>query len=94
MLLPLLLFDSAMKINFHQLRLHFKTITFLTTFGLMFFVFLIGVATSVLLGIPLVYGLMFGVIVSFTNPIAVMVIFKSLRAPKQLSLLVEGESMY
>jgi len=60
----------------------------------MFFVFLIGVATSVLLGIPLVYGLMFGVIVSFTNPIAVMVIFKSLRAPKQLSLLVEGESMY
>ncbi len=93
-LLPLLLFDSAMKINFHQFRLHFKTITFLTTFGLMFSVFVIGVATSLVLGIPLVYGLLFGAIVSSTDPIAVVAIFKSLRAPKRLSLLIEGESMF
>src|SRR5688572_2999327 len=34
-LLPVLLFESAMHINIHQFKIQFKTITFLSTFGLL-----------------------------------------------------------
>ncbi len=93
-ILPLLLFDSAIRINFHQFQLHFRTITFLTTFGLLVSVAIVGVLAAWISDIPLIYGLLFGAIISATDPIAVVAIFKSLRAPKRLSLIAEGESMF
>ena len=93
-LLPLLLFDSAMRINFHQFRLHFRTITFLTTFGLFISITSIAVLLTLILGIPIGYGFLFGALISATDPIAVVSIFKSIRAPKRLALLIEGESMF
>lgn len=93
-LLPLLLFDSAMRINFHQFRLHFKTITFMTTFGLLLSMFIVGAVTAIVAGVPFSTALLFGAIISATDPIAVVAIFKSLRAPKRLVLLAEGESMF
>lgn len=94
LILPLLLFESAMKINFHQFRLQFKTITFLATFGLLASVTLVGIGVSWLLGLPLLVGLLFGAIISSTDPIAVIALFSTLGAPKRLGLLAEGESMF
>lgn len=93
-LLPLLLFESAMHINLHQFQLQFKTIAFLATFGLMLSMVLIGLGISWLLQLPLAVGLLFGTIISATDPIAVLALFKSLGAPKRLGLLAEGESMF
>jgi len=93
-LLPLLLFESAMHINLHQFKLQFKTIAFLATFGLLISMMLIGVSLSVILHLPLAVGLLFGTIISATDPIAVLALFKSLGAPKRLGLLAEGESMF
>ncbi len=39
------------------------------------------------------HALVFGAIISATDPIAVVAIFKSLGVPKRLSVLLEGESL-
>lgn len=93
-LLPVLLFESAMHINIHQFKLQFKTITFLATFCLMLSIFFVGVGLTLLLGLPFEIALLFGAIISATDPIAVLALFKTLGAPKRLSLIAEGESMF
>ncbi len=92
-LLPLLLFESAFHINYHQFRLQFKTITFLATFGLLASIFVIGSSLTILLGYPFEAAILFGAIISATDPIAVISLFKSLGAPKRLGLVADGESM-
>lgn len=93
-LLPLLLFESAMHVNFHQFKLQFKTITALTTSGLLLSVGIVGAGLHFILGIPWLESLLFGALISSTDPIAVLAIFKNLGAPRRLALLAEGESMF
>ncbi len=83
-----------MHINFHQFKLQFKTITFLATFGLLISMFTIGFAIAYFTNLPLGVGLLFGAMISATDPIAVLALFKHLGAPKRLGLLAEGESMF
>ncbi len=45
------------------------------------------------LGLPLGSGLVFGALIAATDPISVLAIFKELRAPVRLSVLIEGESL-
>ena len=92
-LLPLLLFESAFHINFHQFRLQFKTISFFATFGLLASIFTIGYFLVLAIGYPLPIALLFGAIISATDPIAVISLFKTLGAPKRLGLVADGESM-
>ncbi len=92
-LLPLLLFESAFHINFHQFRLQFKTITFIATFGLLLSIFVIGYFLVYAIGYPVGMALLFGAIISSTDPIAVISLFKTLGAPKRLGLVADGESM-
>ena len=42
---------------------------------------------------PVEIALLFGAIISATDPISVLAIFKDLRMDKRLSLIVEGESL-
>ncbi len=93
-LLPFLLFESALHIKFHQFRLQFKTISFISTFGLLFSIFTIGLLLPLVIGIPLPIALLFGAIISATDPVAVLALFKTLPVPKRLALLVDGESMF
>ena len=46
-----------------------------------------------LIGLPLLIALLFGSIISATDPISVLAIFKDLRVDKRLSLIMEGESL-
>lgn len=94
LLLPILLFEASLHINIHQFRLQFKTITFLSTFGLLLSVFVIGFALAQFLGMPFSVALLFGALISATDPIAVLALFKTLGAPKRLALLADGESMF
>lgn len=93
-LLPFLLFGAAIHINFHQFRLQFKTISFLATFGLLLSILIIGGFLMFALGWNLTTGLLFGALISATDPIAVLSLFKSLGGPKRLALLADGESMF
>ncbi len=93
-LLPALLFEASMHINLHQFRLQFKTISFLASFGLLISVFVIGLGVSIFVGLPIGVALLFGALISATDPIAVLSLFKTLGAPKRLALLADGESMF
>lgn len=46
-----------------------------------------------LIGLPLLIALLFGSIISATDPISVLAIFKDLRVDQRLSLIIEGESL-
>ncbi|MCS7091879.1 MAG: sodium:proton antiporter [Patescibacteria group bacterium] len=92
-LLPLLLFESAFHINLHQFKLQFKTISFLATFGLSVSIFIVSVILATFLGLKWEDALLFGAIISATDPIAVISMFKSLGAPRRLALIADGESM-
>ena len=79
-LLPLLLFEAAMHINLHQFRLQFWTITWISTFGLIVSLLIVGLGMHFLIALPLGMALLFGALISATDPIAVLSIFKSLGA--------------
>lgn len=93
-LLPILLYESAFHINFHQFKLQFKSITFFATFGMLVAATTVAGLLSYLIGLEFWHGLVFGALISATDPIAVLAIFKELGAPKRLGLIAEGESMF
>ncbi len=93
-LLPILLFESAFNINIHQFKIQFKTISFLATVGLLISVFVIAFGLSYSVGVPFDVALLFGAIISATDPIAVIALFRNLGGPKRLALVADGESMF
>ena len=51
-------------------------------------------ASTFFIPIDFIYCVVFGALISPTDPIAVLAIIKNLRAPKRLSMQVEGESLF
>ena len=66
----------------------------LAVIGLLISTFAVGFAMQWISGIGFVACLLLGAIVSATDPVAVVAIFKDLGAPKRLTILVEGESLF
>jgi len=91
--LPGLLFESAYHVQFDEFKVNFKAILLLAVPGIMVSMLIIGFLLHRLLGLPLVEALVFGVLISATDPIAVVALFKELGVDKKLGLLVEGESL-
>ena len=99
-LLPPLLFEAAFNLNANELKQNAKPILIYAIFGVIIAVF----ATAFLLQgafsffspqneIPLIAALLFGAVISSTDPISVLAIFKQLGVPKRLSSIIEGESL-
>lgn len=66
--------------------------TFISTFIVGFLIY--GFTHLIGLDIDLIYCILFGALISPDDPIAVLAIIKNLRAPKRLSMQVEGESLF
>ena len=92
--LPALIFESAMSINIRHLFKDIGPILMLAVVGLLISTFAIGFALDAISGMGFVACLLLGAIVSATDPVAVVAIFKDLGAPKRLTILVEGESLF
>ncbi|MBT3927972.1 MAG: cyclic nucleotide-binding domain-containing protein [Rhodospirillaceae bacterium] len=92
--LPALIFESSMSINVRHLMKDIKPILMLAVIGLLISTFAVGFAMEWVSGIGFVACLLLGAIVSATDPVAVVAIFKDLGAPKRLTILVEGESLF
>ena len=91
--LPTLIFESAYHLNFRQFRKIFGEVIFLATFGVFFSAVIIALPLFYFLNFPLPVALLFGVLISATDPVAVLAIFRELRAPKKLSTIADGESL-
>jgi CPA1 family monovalent cation:H+ antiporter len=97
--LPVLIFESAYNIKIRNIQENKFVISLLAIVGLLVSTFFIGYAghwAFRLLGfdIPLLVTLLFGAIISATDPVAVLALFKEYGAPKRLTLIFEGESLF
>jgi len=92
--LPGLIFGSALTIDVHRLFDDIGPILLLAVVGLLISTFVVGYTISSFANVSLLACLLLGAIVSATDPVAVMAIFKDMQAPKRLTILVEGESLF
>jgi len=92
--LPALVFESSLSIDVRKLMADIKPILFLAVIGLLISAFMVGGAVYAVSGMGFVVCLLLGAILSATDPVAVVAIFKDLGAPKRLAILVEGESLF
>ena len=98
-ILSYLLFAGGLSINLQHLKSKKWEISILASLGTIASALLVGTATYYLLdfiGIKLdyIYCMLFGALISPTDPIAVLALFKALKAPKETSVLLEGESLF
>ncbi|WP_165855826.1 cation:proton antiporter [Marinobacter sp. JSM 1782161] len=94
-----LLFAGALEIDLRAMRKRRWEITILVLFGTLASTFLVGLFLFWLLGwmgwaVPFIYCLLFGALISPTDPIAVLAIIKQMKAPPSISIQVEGESLF
>lgn len=98
-ILGFLLFAGALGIKLPVLKNQKWEITTFALFSTLASTFLIGfilygISSLIGLQIDLIYCILFGALISPTDPIAVLAIIKNLKAPKRLSMQVEGESLF
>lgn len=98
-MLSFLLFAGALHTNFQQLKIQRKPILIFATLGTVASTFLSGGAVYLLLqglglNVQFIYCLLFGALISPTDPIAVLGIMKKVGAPKKLETKIVGESLF
>lgn len=99
LLLPTLIFESAYNMNIRRLVEDRGIVILLSIGSLIISTAVIGIALYylfLLIGItvPLTVTLLFGALISATDPVAVLALFKEYGAPRRLSLIFEGESLF
>lgn len=98
-MLSFLLFAGALHTNFNQLKVQRWPIMAFATVGVLVSTFLVGIAMFFVLklmslDVDFIYCLLFGALISPTDPIAVLGILKKAGAPKKLETKIVGESLF
>lgn len=91
--LPALVFEGSVKLDVRELFKNSIPLALLANVGTLIAAIATGCLVHWWIGLPLFAALLFGCIISATDPISVLAIFKDLRVDKRLSLLLEGESL-
>jgi CPA1 family monovalent cation:H+ antiporter len=92
--LPALLFDAAWSFKLEELRANLIPIIFLAVPGVVVSVAIIGLVVHYAIGLSWSSALLFGSIISATDPVSVLALFKRLGAPERLTVVIEGESLF
>ena len=98
-MLSFLLFAGALHTNFNQLKVQRYPILVFASLGTLTSTFIVGVFSYYLfqiigLDVQFIYCLLFGALISPTDPIAVLGILKKVGAPKILETKIVGESLF
>ncbi|MEO6521906.1 MAG: sodium:proton antiporter [Mucilaginibacter sp.] len=98
-MLSFLLFAGAIHIDAGKLKKERWPVILLATMGILISTFLVGGMTWYLfrlfsMPIPFIYCLLFGSLISPTDPIAVMGILKQANIPSSLEVKIAGESLF
>ncbi|MCH7670104.1 MAG: Na+/H+ antiporter [Acidobacteria bacterium] len=91
---PPLVFEATMKLPWRRLRNDLASILTLAIGGTLIGTFVIGAIVRPFLDVPWPAALAFGALISATDPVAVISLFRSLGVSKRLTTLVEGESLF
>lgn len=98
-MLSLLLFAGALHVDLSELRAYRWQVGALAVLSTLLSTLAVGYGTWLALPwvgleLPLIHCLLFGALISPTDPIAVMGILKTAGAPKNLELVIAGESLF
>lgn len=98
-LLGILLFAGAIHVNLKALIKERGPVIIYSTFGVITSTFIIGtafyfIALAIGLDISYLYSLVFGALISPTDPVAVLALLKKANAPKKMEIKIVGESLF
>jgi CPA1 family monovalent cation:H+ antiporter len=96
-LLPILIFEAAYSLNSKKLFKFMPNVLTLATLGLLISTALTAIFLFIGIdhaGFPIIAALIAGVVVSATDPVAVVSQLKQMNAPEDLNVLIEGESLF
>ncbi len=98
-MLSFLLFAGSLHINVIELSKYKILVVLLATSSVFFSTFFIGYSLFILthflcINLPFYYCFVFGALISPTDPIAVLGVLKTVRAPKSLELKIAGEALF
>ena len=91
--LPALVFEGSIKIDVRDLIHDSVLLLLLADFGLLLATMATGFLLHWVAGMPISIALLFGALISATDPISVLAIFKDLNIDRRLSVIIEGESL-
>jgi CPA1 family monovalent cation:H+ antiporter len=92
LVVPPLIFESAMRTRFQTFRTVHKTVIGLAIFGVIISAFATALVLNLTLRLPLAAALLFGLIISPTDPVTVVSVLKRVRAPEKLTTILESEA--
>lgn len=98
-MLGFLLFAGALHVDFSRLRDAKWSIGIMASLGVLISTFIIGggfwaIANGLGVQIPFIWALVFGALISPTDPVAVLSILKTVNMPKALEAKIAGESLF
>ncbi|MEO1924666.1 MAG: cation:proton antiporter [Gammaproteobacteria bacterium] len=91
--LPALIFESAINLDARLLMKDIIPVLVLAVPAMLISAGLIGLGLWAIQDFNIFHALLFGALISATDPVAVIALFKELGAPQRLTILVEGESL-
>lgn len=92
--LPVLLFEAALAMNIRRLLDDISPILVMAIVAVVVCTVAVGFSLAAISPYGLIVCLMLGAIVATTDPVAVVGIFREVGAPRRLTTLVEGESLF
>ena len=93
-LLPILIFDAAINIKPPHLFREIGAILNLAVVGTLLSMLVVGALLNLLTPLSLAGAMLFGALISATDPVAVIALFKEVGAPERLSMLMDSESLF
>lgn len=98
-MLGFLLFAGSFNLNVKKLKREMRPVLLLSTLGVVISTAIFGtlfyfIAPIFHIYVPLIYCLLFGALVSPTDPVAVGAIIKNSRLPAHLETIISGESLF
>jgi len=93
-MLGLLLFAGALHVKLSDLREQWRLVALMATIGIALSTVIVGVGFSWLTGMPILIALVFGSLISPTDPVAVLGVLREASLPKTLETKIAGESLF
>jgi len=93
-MLGLLLFAGALHVKFSDLKAHWGIVMLIATMGVCLSTLVAGIGFSWITSAPLLIALVFGALISPTDPVAVLGVLRAAKLPKSLETKIAGESLF
>jgi len=93
-MLGLLLFAGALHVKLSDLRKAWRVILLMATLGVGLSTAVVGLGFSWVTGMPLIVALVFGALISPTDPVAVLGVLRETQLQKSLETKIAGESLF